>query len=63
MEEINVKRDLIENFIELSKSFERFQQETLADMDNFVENIKKWTLKRWKLLMNLLNASSIYTMA
>ena len=40
MEGINFKRDLIENFIEVSKNFERFPQETLADIDNLVENIK-----------------------
>ena len=53
----------MENFIKVSKSFERFLQETLADIDNLVENFKKSTLKRLKLLMNLLNASSIFTMA
>ena len=63
MEGINFKRDLIETFIEVSKSFERFPQETLADIDNLVENIKKLTLKRGKLFMNLWNASSIFTMA
>ena len=63
MEGINFKRDLIENFVEVSKTFEKFPQETLADIDNLVENIKKWTLKRGKLFMNLLNASSIYAMA
>ena len=62
MEEINFKRDLSENFIEQSKGFERFPQETLADIDNLFENIKKWTLKREKLFMNLLNPSSIYMM-
>ena len=62
MEEINFKRDLSENFIEVSKGFERFPQETLADIDNLFENIKKWTLKREKLFMNLLNPSSIYMM-
>ena len=41
MEGINFKRDLIEKFIEVSKSFQRFPQETLADIDNLVENIKK----------------------
>ena len=41
MEGINFKRDLIENFIKVSKSFERFPQETLADIENLVENIKK----------------------
>ena len=40
MEGINFKRDLIENFIEVSKSFEMFPKETLADIDNLVENIK-----------------------
>ena len=63
MEGVNFIRDLIENFNEVSKSFKRFPQETLADIDNLVENIKKWTLKRGKLFMNLLNASSIYMMA
>ena len=63
MEGINFKRDLIEKFVEVSKTFEKFPQETLADIDNLVENIKKWTLKRGKLFMNLLNASSIYAMA
>ena len=63
MEWINFKRDLMENFIKVSKSFERFSQETLEDIDNLVENFKKSTLKRLKLLMNLLNASSIFTMA
>ena len=41
MEGINFKRDLIENFIEVSKNFESFPQEALADIDNLVENIKK----------------------
>ena len=40
MEGINFKRDLIENFIEVPKNFERFQQETLADIGNLVENTK-----------------------
>ena len=62
MEGINFKIDFTENFIEVSKSLDRFPQETLADIDNLVENIKKWTLKRGNLSMNLLNASSIYTM-
>ena len=41
MEGINFKRDFTENFIEVSKSLDRFPQETLADIDNLVENIKK----------------------
>ena len=41
MERINFKRDLIENFIEISKSFETSPQETLTDIDNLVENIKE----------------------
>ena len=41
MEGIYFKKDLIENFIEVSKSFERFPQETLADINNIVEDIKK----------------------
>ena len=41
MEGIDFRRELIENFIEVSKSFERFPQETLVDIDNLVENIKK----------------------
>ena len=40
MEGINFKRDLIENFIEVPKNFERFQQETLVDIGNLVENTK-----------------------
>ena len=46
MEGINFKRDLIENFIEVSKTFERFLQKTLADIDNLIENIKK--SRPWK---------------
>ena len=41
MEEISFKRGLIEHFIEVYKSFEMFPQETLADIDNLVENFKK----------------------
>ena len=41
MEGINFKIDFTENFIEVSKSLDRFPQETLADIDNLVENIKK----------------------
>ena len=41
MEEISFKRGLSEHFIEVYKSFEMFPQETLADIDNLVENLKK----------------------
>ena len=47
MERINFKRDLIENFIEVSTSFERFLQETLTYIDNFFENIEKIDPEKW----------------
>ena len=46
MEGINYKRYLVENSIEVSKSFERFPREILADIDNFVENIQKSALSK-----------------
>ena len=41
MEGINFKKDLIENFIEVSKSSERFPQKTFSDINNIVKDIKK----------------------
>ena len=50
MEEINFKRDLFENFIEVSKGFERFPQETLTDIDNLFENIKKVDTQKGEII-------------
>ena len=63
MEGINFRRELIENFIEVSKSFERFPQETLLDIDNLVENIKKVDPEKGEIIHEFIECLSIYTMA
>ena len=62
MEGINFKRDLIENFIEVPKNFERFQQETLVDIGNLVENTKNVDPEKGKIIHEFIKCLSIYTM-